>query len=393
MTARNSSSTSAPRTVAVGRDPLLVDLADVVAHVRRVARAAPRASGCSPISMRSVPIMCATLSFTDQPGQSVGEVPLRLGEVGTEAIDVAPHVFEQGDERLGHAGTVLRGRSRATIAAMPEAIQFFFDPMCPYAYQTSEWIRDVRGQARARHHLAVLLARGDQPRTGQAPPVGTAVVVRLGSDARRRADPARAGQRRVRPVVRDRRQRVLPRGPQDARSRGARRGDRAARDSIPRSSSARSPTTRRSTTCAATTISSVDTYGAHGVPTIVFDVGLRHLRPRRRARAHRRRRDRALGPRARDAALPAPVRATPSQDARRPRPRRGALPDLPHQPRLEYGGQAGAVIRIAADGESVPKGGSHGQHRRHHRGRRHRGQRTGYRARRRRPLRGRARGK
>lgn len=29
---------------------------------------------------------------------------------------------------------------------MPEAIQFFFDPMCPYAYQTSEWIRDVRGQ-------------------------------------------------------------------------------------------------------------------------------------------------------------------------------------------------------------------------------------------------------
>ncbi|MGQ0823713.1 MAG: DsbA family oxidoreductase [Actinomycetota bacterium] len=27
---------------------------------------------------------------------------------------------------------------------MPEAIQFFFDPMCPYAYQTSKWIRTVR---------------------------------------------------------------------------------------------------------------------------------------------------------------------------------------------------------------------------------------------------------
>ncbi len=29
---------------------------------------------------------------------------------------------------------------------MPEAITFYFDPMCPYAYQTSIWIRDVRAQ-------------------------------------------------------------------------------------------------------------------------------------------------------------------------------------------------------------------------------------------------------
>jgi 2-hydroxychromene-2-carboxylate isomerase len=27
-----------------------------------------------------------------------------------------------------------------------EAVEFFFDPMCPYAYQTSVWIRDVRSQ-------------------------------------------------------------------------------------------------------------------------------------------------------------------------------------------------------------------------------------------------------
>ncbi|MFN5603695.1 MAG: DsbA family protein, partial [Actinomycetes bacterium] len=25
-------------------------------------------------------------------------------------------------------------------------IDFYFDPMCPYAYQTSLWIRDVRRQ-------------------------------------------------------------------------------------------------------------------------------------------------------------------------------------------------------------------------------------------------------
>jgi 2-hydroxychromene-2-carboxylate isomerase len=27
-----------------------------------------------------------------------------------------------------------------------EHLQFFFDPMCPYAYQTSVWVRDVRAQ-------------------------------------------------------------------------------------------------------------------------------------------------------------------------------------------------------------------------------------------------------
>ncbi len=29
---------------------------------------------------------------------------------------------------------------------MAEAVEFYFDPMCPYAYQTSVWIRDVREQ-------------------------------------------------------------------------------------------------------------------------------------------------------------------------------------------------------------------------------------------------------
>jgi 2-hydroxychromene-2-carboxylate isomerase len=29
---------------------------------------------------------------------------------------------------------------------VPETLTFYFDPMCPYAYQTSVWIRDVRRQ-------------------------------------------------------------------------------------------------------------------------------------------------------------------------------------------------------------------------------------------------------
>jgi 2-hydroxychromene-2-carboxylate isomerase len=28
----------------------------------------------------------------------------------------------------------------------PKSIEFFFDIMCPYAYQTSVWIRDVQEQ-------------------------------------------------------------------------------------------------------------------------------------------------------------------------------------------------------------------------------------------------------
>jgi len=32
------------------------------------------------------------------------------------------------------------------MAAEVTRVEFYFDPMCPYAYQTSLWIRDVRRQ-------------------------------------------------------------------------------------------------------------------------------------------------------------------------------------------------------------------------------------------------------
>ena len=34
----------------------------------------------------------------------------------------------------------------ASAQTKPEKIDFFFDIMCPYAYQTSIWIREVRSK-------------------------------------------------------------------------------------------------------------------------------------------------------------------------------------------------------------------------------------------------------
>jgi 2-hydroxychromene-2-carboxylate isomerase len=35
---------------------------------------------------------------------------------------------------------------RCEDGSMPVAVEFYFDPMCPWAYQTSVWVRDVRSQ-------------------------------------------------------------------------------------------------------------------------------------------------------------------------------------------------------------------------------------------------------
>ena len=73
---------------------------------------------------------------------------------------------------------------------MAEHLQFFFDPMCPYAYQTSVWIRDVRAQIGLDITWRFFSLEEVNRVEGKTPPVGTAVVVRLGTDARRFADPA-----------------------------------------------------------------------------------------------------------------------------------------------------------------------------------------------------------
>src|SRR3954454_21173799 len=49
---------------------------------------------------------------------------------------------DSGDFR----GPATSGSVPCKNRTMPEAVEFYFDPMCPYAYQTSVWIRDVREQ-------------------------------------------------------------------------------------------------------------------------------------------------------------------------------------------------------------------------------------------------------
>ena len=68
----------------------------------------------------------------------------------------------------------------------PTAVDFHFDVMCPYAYQTSLWMREVRDHVGRRRDLAVLQPRGDQPGRGQEAPVGARVVLRVVDDAHRR---------------------------------------------------------------------------------------------------------------------------------------------------------------------------------------------------------------
>src|SRR5439155_22845479 len=48
------------------------------------------------------------------------------------------------DGRATHAAR--RDVPPRAVGFMTESVQFFFDPICPWAYQASKWIRDVRAQ-------------------------------------------------------------------------------------------------------------------------------------------------------------------------------------------------------------------------------------------------------
>ena len=119
----------------------------------------------SPRIMRSVPMMWLRLSWTVHPGRSVGdfhsssvswrpEVDGRVARPSsrrsiTDRSCVPRDGRSDGPLRIAPDAFGVRRRSAGTVPRMadrPPSVEFFFDPMCPWAYQTSIWIRDVRSR-------------------------------------------------------------------------------------------------------------------------------------------------------------------------------------------------------------------------------------------------------
>ena len=190
------------------------------------------------------------------------------------------------------------GSGRCKNRPMAEPIQFFFDPMCPYAYQTSVWIRDVRGRIGLDITWRFFSLEEVNRVEGKKHPWERPWSFGWGQMRVGVAHPPRPRQRRARPLVRGRRLGVLQRRREDARARGARGGACARTASTRRSSSARSTIRPRSTTSAPTTTRAAAAYGAHGVPTIVLASGYAVYGPVVVPAPDRRRRGRALGARA-----------------------------------------------------------------------------------------------
>ena len=194
-----------------------------------------------------------------------------------------------------------------------ERLQWFFDPMCPYAYQASRWIRDVRTQTPLDITWRFFSLEDINREDGKKHPwerpwsygwgqmrVGALIRRDLGNDARR-------------PLVRSGRARVLRRRREDARSRSARGGDRRGRlrPGTRRTRHRRSDDHRRRAR------RSRGSRPRPWRPRCADDrvrIGVRRVRARRRSRADGRRRARTLGSRARHAAVPAPLRAPAPED-------------------------------------------------------------------------------
>ena len=186
------------------------------------------------------------------PSRTIGRcVPLLRPEIGADLRDVVPHLVEADDHRFH--GRARRRPPRRETAPVTDAVDFYFDPMCPYAYQTSVWIRDGSEQIglditwRFFSLEEVNLVAGkrhpwERPWSfgfGQMR-VGALIRRELGNDELDRWYDA-VGHA------------FFYDGVQDPRARGARGGDRS-RGLRPRARRPRaSPTTPRSTTCAPNT--------------------------------------------------------------------------------------------------------------------------------------------
>ena len=74
---------------------------------------------------------------------------------------------------------------------MAEAVRFYFDPLCPWCYQTSRWVRRLEALGEVEVYWRVfslaIVNGGDEGRaasdTGSAPALRTAVLVRREHDA------------------------------------------------------------------------------------------------------------------------------------------------------------------------------------------------------------------
>ena len=100
MTRRKSASVSAPRAVAVEHHPLLVELADVVADVRRVPDVGEGRILAEQHHLGADHVRDLVLH---RPARAVGRaLPLLVGEVGADGADVGPHLLQPVDQRFVH---------------------------------------------------------------------------------------------------------------------------------------------------------------------------------------------------------------------------------------------------------------------------------------------------
>ena len=253
---------------------------------------------------------------------------------------------------LGHSLCPAVGGS-ARLAACPRPLIFYFDPMCPYAYQTSVWIREVRRALGLDITWRFFSLEEVNLVAGKAHPwerpwsygfgqmrVGALIRRELGNDALDRWYAA-VGHAffydGVKTHVREVHAHVI--------------ADAGFDPSLVERAVADDSTL---TEVRDEHLDAVARYGAHGVPTLVLDgdyavygpvvvpaptgddaVALWEL-----VRAH--------------ATVPAAVRAAAPEDARRPRQRRRALPHVPHDPRLADGREPRALSPLRCPPARAP---------------------------------------